>query len=131
MTTLATYTGLQQAILRKTLAAEAQVEFAAQTDPVVYQEELIQRASTSTEAALLISQIVLGKVPVSEQKLTDLTAFAQTQFDYYANVLHVAQPELGPYEALGRGFANTPEFAAIIAASGGSDGQFVTNIYVE
>ena len=129
MPTLQQYQNLQTAILRKSLPAEAQVEFAAQTDLAVYEEQLIQRASTSTEAALLISQIVLGKVPASEQKLTDLTNFAQAQFNAYA-AKGVAQPELGPYEALGRGFSGTPEFAAILAAAG-SDGQFVTNIYVE
>jgi len=130
MPTLQDYLEMEAAILRKQLPAEAAVQFAAQTDLAVYEEQLIQRASTSTEAALLISQIVLGKVPASEQKLTDLTLFAQTQFNAYA-AKGVAQPELGPYEALGRGFANTPEFAAILAAAGGSDGQFVTNIYVQ
>jgi hypothetical protein len=124
------YTALQQAILRKTLQQEAEVQNAAGTDLALYEEQLIERAETSTQAALLISQIVLGKVPVDGAKLTSLTLFAQQQFDYYANVLGVANPALGAYEALGRGFASTPEFAALVAAAGGSNGQFVTNTYV-
>ena len=127
---VADYTALQQAILRKTLQQEAEVQNAAGTDLALYEEQLIERAETSTQAALLISQIVLGKVPVDGAKLTSLTLFAQQQFDYYANVLQVGNPALGPYEALGRGFSSTPEFAALVAAAGGSNGQFVTNTYV-
>ena len=121
------YTDLQAAILRKTIPAEAQVQDTAGTDLAVYEEQLIERAETSTQAALLISQIVLGKVPVNGAKLDSLAAFAQDQFDYYSS-LGVARPELGPYEALGRGFASTPEFAAL--SNGKEDGQFVTDVYV-
>ena len=124
---VADYTNLQSKILRKTIPAEATVQNTAGTDLAVYEEQLIERAETSTQAALLISQIVLGKVPVDGAKLTSLTAFAQAQFDAYS-AKGVARPELGPYEALGVGFSSTPEFAALSA--GNSNGQFITNIYV-
>ena len=124
---VADYTNLQSKILRKTIPAEATVQNTAGTDLAVYEEQLIERAETSTQAALLISQIVLGKVPVDGAKLDSLTAFAQAQFDAYS-AKGVARPELGPYEALGVGFSSTPEFAALSA--GNSNGQFITNIYV-
>lgn len=123
---VADYTNLQARILRKTIPAEAAVQDAAGTDLALYEEQLIERAETSTQAALLISQIVLGKVPATEQKLTDLTLFAQAQFDAYA-AKGVARPELGPYEALGVGFSSTAEFAAL--SNGKSNGQFITDVY--
>lgn len=47
----------------------------------------------------------------SDEKLQALNEFASSQYDYYKG-LGVANPELGPYEAFGRAFADTPEFIA-------------------
>jgi hypothetical protein len=49
------------------------------------------------------------------------------QFDYYANVLRVATPELGPYEALGRGFSQTSELTVLSLNK--TDAQFISEIY--
>ena len=57
------------------------------------------------------------------------TIFAQQQFDYYKDVLGSGSPQLGPYEALGRGFATTSEFQAKYAD--GTDGAFVSEAYLD
>lgn len=91
-----------------------------------YVEALVASAGTSTVPALLMQAAIFGTVPTSE-KLDPLALFARTQFDYYKNTLQSAFAELGPYEALGRGFAATAEFQA--AFSGGTDPDFVEIAY--
>jgi hypothetical protein len=93
-----------------------------------YIDALIQDVEQSTIPALLIPGVISGEIPTSE-KLDALTVAAQQQYDYYKNVLGSASAELGPYEALGRGFASTSEFQAKYAA--GTDATFITSAYIE
>lgn len=93
-----------------------------------YVDALVQGAKTSTIPALLVASLVNGTIPTSE-KLDSLTEFAKIQFDYYKNVLGSAFAELGPYEALGRGFASTAEFRAEYGS--GSDGDFISKAYAD
>lgn len=120
----------QQAILRTELPDEAaqtgQYIISNQTSLDNYTDTLIERAETSTQPVLLVSDIVLGRIPTAIH-LGELATFAQMQFEHYANVLRVTTPELGPYEALGRGFAQTSEFAVLSLNK--TDAQFIRYIY--
>jgi hypothetical protein len=91
-----------------------------------YVDALIKASDHSTVPALLVAGVVTGTIPTSE-KLDALSAFAQSQYDYYANVLGSASPQLGPYEALGRAFGSTSEFQARYAS--GTDVGFVSQAY--
>jgi hypothetical protein len=93
-----------------------------------YVDALIQDVETSTIPALLVASLVGGTIPTSE-KLDSLTVFAQDQYDYYKDVLGSASPQLGPYEALGRGFSSTSEFQTKYAD--GTDGAFVSEAYLD
>lgn len=64
----------------------------------------------TTIPALVVSNFFNGVTP-SLEKLAALSTFCQLQFDYYS-AMGVADPALGPYEALGRAFGETAEFQA-------------------
>jgi hypothetical protein len=55
------------------------------------------------------SLFFLGALPTAAQ-LTSRGDFAETQYTYYATVLKVANPGIGPYEALGRAFSSETAF---------------------
>ena len=118
---------VQQGILRKKNIDEANFEAAAGTTVAEYTEELIERAETSTQPVLIMFDAIIGKVP-SSASLDVQAALAQAQFDAYA-AKGVANPELGPYEALGRSLSSTAGFHA--QSDGLEDGQFITNVYVK
>lgn len=69
----------------------------------------VTQDDSATLPSLIVSNFFTGATPLFE-KLADLSAFAQVQYAYYAS-MGVGQPLLGPYEALGRGFAETEAFA--------------------
>jgi len=127
MSSLAEYIGVQLAVLRKQFPAEAKLRCDANVDIELYIDELAERAETSTKPAVLMSQFVTGKVPTSAN-LNDLAASAQDWYNYYADVLHVMRPKLGPYEALGRAFSDSAEFTAM--NEGRDDTQFVLDAYL-
>src|ERR1700687_4470502 len=118
---------LQKAILRKVIVAEADAEAAAGTTVAQYIEILVERADTSTGPVLIMLAATAAKIPTSTPP-DALAAFAQLQFDYYASK-GVAQPELGPYEALGKALSSTAGFHA--QSDGKSDGQFIVDTYVK
>jgi hypothetical protein len=91
-----------------------------------YVDALVASAANSTLPALLMQAAIFGTIPTSD-KMDSLTAFASAQYDYYKNTLQSGSAELGPYEALGRGFSSTAEFQA--AFSGGTDPDFVDSAY--
>jgi hypothetical protein len=91
-----------------------------------YVDALVASGATSTVPALLMQAAIFGTIPTSD-KLNSLTAFASAQYDYYKNTLQSGSAQLGPYEALGRGFASTTEFKT--AFSGGTDPDFVDSAY--
>lgn len=82
--------------------------------------------ATTTIPALIVANFFEGVTP-SLERLADLSAFAQLQFDYYS-LMGVGQPLLGPYEALGRGFGETEGFRA---KYGALTDDFVATAYAE
>ena len=81
----------------------------------------------TTIPAVIVAEFVAGAIPQSGQ-VTALGAFCQSQLDYYAS-LGVANPELGPYEALGLGFSETAEFIA--KYGGGTDTSLIASVYLK
>jgi hypothetical protein len=70
----------------------------------------VSQDDSATLPSLIVTNFFTGNTPLFA-KLADLSAFAQVQYAYYASI-GVGQPLLGPYEALGRGFAETDAFKA-------------------
>lgn len=68
---------------------------------------VIPPAVTTVPSSVVFS-FFNAAAPTAE-KLADLAEFAKGQFEFY-KASGVARPELGPYEALGRGFAETIAF---------------------
>lgn len=67
-------------------------------------------AATDAQFAAASSSIFfLHKNPTSNEFATR-TVFAETQYNYYANVLKVGMPWLGPYEAFGAAVSADPIF---------------------
>lgn len=62
-------------------------------------------------ATAAASLFFLGALPTAAQ-LDARGNFADAQYDYYANVLKVANPEIGPYEAFGNAFSRESAFVA-------------------
>lgn len=79
-------------------------------------------------AAVVVSSFVNGKTPANAEKLTSLSDFAELQFAAYTN-MGVADPDVGPYEALGRGFSTTTEFKAKYDALG--EDAFIKKVYTD
>lgn len=89
---------------------------------------------TSYYPAAAISQVVMGANPTATQMEVRAKA-AQGAYDYYANVLKVADPGLGPYESLGVSFSALDEFrgkygTSATAVSGGGDAEFIARTYL-
>lgn len=84
--------------------------------------------ATSAYPAAAISQVISGSDPTAAQMDVRAKA-AQGAYDYYANVLKVARPELGPYESLGVSFSSLAEFQAKYGASAGDDAAFIAKAY--
>lgn len=83
---------------------------------------------TSYLPAAVISQIVAGANPA--QPILEIRAdAAQAAYDYYANVLKVAQPGLGPYESLGVSFSALETFRSKFGSAAGTDAQFIASTY--
>lgn len=87
----------------------------------------IAGVASTTQAAIAISAFVTGLVPTSA-KLDALTADAVNQVASYTK-MGVGNPALGAFEAFGKGFALTPEFAAKYGSLTGAN--FITAVYVE
>jgi hypothetical protein len=77
-------------------------------------------------AALVVSSFVNGKTPLNAAKLESLANFAEGQHASYTE-MGVGNPEVGPYEALGRGFSTTAEFKAKYDALG--EDAFIAKVY--
>jgi hypothetical protein len=82
--------------------------------------------SETTIPALVVASFFNGVTP-SLEKLASLSSFCQSQFDYYS-AMGVADPLLGPYEALGRAFAETDGFRT---KYGALTTDFVATTYAE
>lgn len=90
-----------------------------------YIEQLKETAAASTMPSLIVYDFVNGVTPTTTH-LDALTAFSQSQYNYYAK-MGVSDPSIGPYEAIGMGLSETPTF--ISAFGGGPDSSFITNAY--
>jgi len=130
MATSAELQNVQAKVLRKVNVAEANFEAGQGTTVADYTELLIERAETSTEPVLIMYDAILGHVPTEAQLdgAAGLAAFALAQFNAYA-AKGVANPELGPYEALGRALSSTSGFHA--QSDGKADAQFIVDAYVK
>lgn len=63
---------------------------------------------TATIPSIIVSSFFEGSTP-GFVRLSSLSAYAQSQYEYYAST-GVMTPLIGPYEALGRAFAETASF---------------------
>lgn len=79
-----------------------------------------------TQPALCVSNYIEGVVPASGT-LTVRAVFCQQQYNAYV-AQGVADPSIGPYEALGSAFANVPAFTNLIA--GKTATQNITAAYL-
>lgn len=107
--------------------AEAQAIANSSISMVDYAYQLLDRSIGTALPAVIVSSFVRSIAPTSSS-LDSLAAFGQVQFDAYS-ARGVADPHLGPYEALGLGFASTAEFQQ--AFGGGSHQSFVNLAYVQ
>jgi len=89
-------------------------------------EQLLEDAENSTEPALLVFALMTG-VTQTEAALDANAAFAQLQFNSYA-ALGVLNPELGPYEAMGRSLSSLAAFQNQIA--GDSPAEVIHDFYI-
>jgi hypothetical protein len=89
-----------------------------------YIASLITQAEHTTVPALIVSQF-FGQIP-SQTHLGDLAKFSAAQFEAYTRQ-GVADPALGPFEALGLGFSDTVTFTGKYGAL--SDADFLGKAY--
>lgn len=85
-------------------------------------------ASTATAPVVAMSLLINGRAP-TQLEFTGQTQFAKSQYDYYANVLHVANPAIGPYEALGVALSDTGAYQARYHFAAESNASFVARAY--
>lgn len=89
------------------------------------------RAGTPTVnmdfATAAASLFFLGALPTAAQ-LASRGDFAEAQYNYYANVLKVADPAIGPYEAFGAALSGESAFLSKYGASIDT-GTFVQHAY--
>lgn len=77
------------------------------------------------QAGVIVTTFLTGQAPTAE-KAASLAAFSQVQFAYYSQI-GVANPALGSFEAIGRGFAETSEFNTKYGAL--SEAAFISSVY--
>lgn len=77
--------------------------------------------------ALIVTDFINGLTPTAS-KLESLASFALLQFNSYA-AAGVADPSIGPYEALGLGLSGTTEFITKFGAK--SDTSFIQDAFQE
>lgn len=94
-----------------------------------YVVELSSEFALTTGAAIAVSQVVTGLVPGSA-RLDILTPEAERQLVWYREQ-GVMNPSLGPFEALGRGFANEPGMGFAEKYGSLSTEDFINQVYAE
>jgi Ca2+-binding RTX toxin-like protein len=75
---------------------------------------VLSQHESTTIPSLIVASFFNAATP-GFAKLADLSAFATSQYAYYSSI-GVGQPLLGPYEAMGRGFAETAGFKSSYGA---------------
>jgi hypothetical protein len=119
------YNGVTGQPLSQTSAAAVATSISAgQITLGQYIDDLIANAQTTTIPALIVSQFF--GAPPTQIHLGELATFDTSQLAAYTQ-MGVAQPILGPYEALGVGFSDTLVFHNKYA--GLTDPNFVTKAY--
>lgn len=131
MATVSEFETAYRAILRSDLDGAAAEAIGTGTTLDAYIGLLLRQAWPTTGAAVAVSAFVTGVVP-SSTKLTELTAEARLHLASYAK-LGVADPSLGPFEALGRSFATDPATKSVFAARYGAldTTDFIAAVYAE
>lgn len=109
--------------------AEASAIVATGITFAAYVVELSSEFALTTGAAIAVSQVVTGLVPSSE-RLDILTPEADRQLIWYRDRA-VLNPSLGPFEALGRGYANEPDTGFAEKYGAHSTVDFINEVYVE
>lgn len=85
---------------------------------------------TAKEAAVSATGFFTGKAP-DAAAFASRAEFAQSQFAYYRDVLKVATPGLGPYEALGVAFSSSSDFQTRYGAGSLGSSAFVEKAYAD
>lgn len=81
----------------------------------------------SAFASAASSLFFLKALPTAAEQ-ANRSGFAETQYDYYATVLKVATPAIGPYEAFGQAFSSEAAFAPY---QSGTTTAFVAKAYLD
>jgi Ca2+-binding RTX toxin-like protein len=100
-----------------------------QTTLASYTSDLIQKAASTTGAAIAISAFITGFAPTS-QHLDELKVAADAQIASYKS-LGVANPALGAFEAFGKGFAADPTTGFAAKYGTLSTDAFIAAVYGE
>lgn len=120
------YSGVLRTILPDANASSIETVIGtAQLSLASYVSQLLEQAKESTIPALIVPQFIEGATPTSA-RLDSLAAFCVVQHAYYTQ-MGVSNPDLGPYEALGMGFAETSQFAQKFGTM--NDTAFITENY--
>lgn len=132
MTTAAEVTAINQRIQRITMSLAQAYAFSTAITVgsltlATYIASVVNSLMTqhSTKPALIMVNFFEGLVPASA-RLDSLAAFCLSQYNSYVS-MGVANPDIGPYEALGVSFSNEPSFVAF--TNGKTIQQIVTDTY--
>jgi len=117
---------IQTNVLRRLLGDAAAVAASGITQANYIAQIKETPGEQSTQPALIVSAYFTGKTPISSI-LTGRTLFCQNQYNYYVSQ-GVADPSLGPYEALGRSFSGDPSFGPKV--SGKTNQQMWAEAYL-
>lgn len=98
---------------------------AGRTTEASYIDSLLSQASVAAIPSLIVSNFINGVTPTSS-KLDLLADFSQAQFNSYS-AAGVADPSIGPYEALGLGLSDTAQFSNKFGNL--TDDALITNCY--
>jgi Ca2+-binding RTX toxin-like protein len=132
MATLADIHTAYRAINRTALDADAAASVLASIHQgpatlATYISDLVQNASSTTGAAVAMLAFVTGKTPTSAH-LDALKVEADKQLAYYQN-MGVANPGLGPFEAIGKALAADPTSGFATKFGAMSDADFIAAAY--
>lgn len=115
MATLAEVETIMANVLRKVYATAQTFVNLINSGAITLQQFItgqVDGAENRTKPPLIVCNYLEGAVPDSI-RLTSLADFAETQFTAYQQA-GVANPGLGPYEAIGAALGNTAGFIALI-----------------
>lgn len=97
-----------------------------------YVADLVAKAMPTTGAAVAVTAFITGYPPYASEHIDALKAAAEAQIASYA-AMGVANPDLGAFEAFGRGLAVDPSTTNVFRAKYASlsDEDFITGVYYD